>query len=749
MLQWHKIKRPLFITGISALTGGAICLFLNLTFVLVCLGIVTALSLVFLFTSKKGIAFSLLLVLISSLASIILVSSIYRSNYEQLWRYNGNEYEIIGKIIDIPRSDGEKTFYTLEVTELDGVRLKYPFKAKFSSNSLHNGELYGTVKATATLFKPQNITASNFNGENYYISDEIALSIVENSILTPFEENPPAVLIKNDGQTDLRYYILSLRQKINIMLSEGVDSEASGILKGILLGDKSGISEEVNDSFIYSGISHLFCVSGLHLTFILSLFFILSEVLFLHRRLTLGIGIIVILLFMAITGFPKSVVRAGVMCILALTAELFNKEADPLNSLGASVIIILLINPLSAGDIGFLLSVFSTFGILTLFKPICSFFEKLFHIKDKFYAKDLPLPLKVINALGRNIIFAISVYLAVTVTTLPVIFVSFGYVSLISPLSNLIIIPLGELMLILGLIFIPLKMILPVKVFNITVAFAVEKLAKLIVLLAKSLASFKYAVFPISLKTFIIFLISVVLCVILFVFIKRYNKRCVAAVLLSLLFIFSVTLNHINSINRLKIYIWGTDSSSLVVVTKGGKSIILAYDGAYAYSAATSALISETAFTLEGYSNIRDEDDLKSISRITDRYMDFNNLSTEFVFDNDVFITRKSLYDGNFTELNYNGFSALFTFSMNSALSQEIKGEYDFIYADMDRYSVTDYILNSPSTKLLLYNDRYYNNQYLLQKCNVQIINSYSVDLSESNIITVFDNGSFNIKEWK
>ncbi len=751
MWEWRNksigIKRPLFIIGISVLIGGGLFLLTDLTVSLCYLGAVLVLAAVFLFARNKSLALTLLLSFISALASIICVAALHKNIYEKLWELDIYECELTGKIVDIPEHDGDKTKYILEISEMDGAKLNYRFKVRFTTDILHDGDIYDTVKAQARFYKPENISGTNFNSESYYLADEIPLTAVDVGTLEPYLDSS-STLIPNDGDYDLNYYILKLRQSLINILSDGVSDEASGILRGILLGDKSGISEKANDNFIYSGVSHLFCVSGLHLTFILSVFFFISRKFYLHRRLVCSAGIIFILIFMALTGFPKSVIRAGIMCIVTLIAEIFFSEADALNSLGLSVIVVFFINPMAMADVGFLLSVFSTLGLLTLFRPVYLFSVKLFRIKKNYELKSLPVVIRVINLIGDKILMAVSVYIAVTAATMPVLFLTFKYVSLISALSNLVIVPLGEFMLILGLLFIPLKLILPIKVFSITVVFAVEKLADLILSISESLASIKFTVFPISAKTLIYFAVAFAAGVILFNFIKTYKSRSIIAVSLSVLFITSVTLAHINEINRLKIYMWGTDAASCVVLTKSGKSLILSYNSSFANYPVTAVIIRDTAFDLQGVMNICEED-MENISRITDRYMTVNNVRDEFIFDGDVYISRKATDKGSFIELNYKGFSALFTFNADSSLSQSVTEEYDLVYADIDRYSVTDYIVDNKIANILVYNDRYDDNGHFKEKCISLGYEIYSTDDCASSLVTADKNGNCKVEEWK
>jgi competence protein ComEC len=142
-----------------------------------------------------------------------------------------------------------------------------------------------------------------------------------------------------------------------------------------------------------------------------------------------------ILCFMAVTGFVPSVVRSGIMCLLYLAAPLFSRRADPLNSLGTAVLILCLPNPYAAADVGLLLSFSATLGLILFARPI----------QNRLNARlDRVGPLHPL-AHGVNGILATSA--AAIVSTLPVMILSFGSVSLIAPLSNLLMLVPASLMI--------------------------------------------------------------------------------------------------------------------------------------------------------------------------------------------------------------------------------------------------------------------------------------------------------------
>ena len=115
------------------------------------------------------------------------------------------------------------------------------------------------------------------------------------------------------------------RHEITRILDDSFPADTAGFAKALLLGDRSGIDYATSTAFKVSGISHIIAVSGLHVTILFTLIYLLC---FKRRWLTALIGIPSLVLFAAVAGFSPSVTRASLMMILMLLAMLFDREYD-------------------------------------------------------------------------------------------------------------------------------------------------------------------------------------------------------------------------------------------------------------------------------------------------------------------------------------------------------------------------------------------------------------------------------------
>ena len=159
-------------------------------------------------------------------------------------------------------------------------------------------------------------------------------------------------------------YAVSTRKYIKTTLDSLLPRKSAALCKAIMLGDRYALTRETQHDITRTGTSFLIVVSGMHLSIICGfVVFILKKL----RLKKLPLFIIVALLvvsFTAVTGFPRSVIRAGIMTLITYGGMLFLRKSDSVNSLGAAALILTVPNPFAAGDIGVIMSFTATLGIV-------------------------------------------------------------------------------------------------------------------------------------------------------------------------------------------------------------------------------------------------------------------------------------------------------------------------------------------------------------------------------------------------
>jgi competence protein ComEC len=146
-----------------------------------------------------------------------------------------------------------------------------------------------------------------------------------------------------------------------------------GLVKAMLLGRRDDLRSDQIDDYTISGTVHILSVSGMH---VMLIFLVISMLFGWLKKLPGGrllyLSIVVSLLgfYALVTGFPPSVQRATIMCVVLVTADVFRKKHSSVNSLGVSAFIILLLDPLALYDLGFQLSFLAMLGIFLFYKPL-------------------------------------------------------------------------------------------------------------------------------------------------------------------------------------------------------------------------------------------------------------------------------------------------------------------------------------------------------------------------------------------
>ena len=213
--------------------------------------------------------------------------------------------------------------------------------------------------------------------------------------------------------------------------AEGVISWCFGpktgpFARALLLGDTEGLPFSVKWDLRISGISHLVAVSGLHVSVLCMLLGFLTLQ---NKWLTAILGLPLLVFFGAVTGFSPSVFRACIMMLLLLGARLLNRRYDPLTELSCAVSLMLLLNPLTVRSVSFQLSVSSVLGIF-LFYKWCKY-QVLLRIRPQTGRRET-------LRLWFSGSVAISCASLAFVTPLAALY--FGSVSLIAPLTNLLVV---------------------------------------------------------------------------------------------------------------------------------------------------------------------------------------------------------------------------------------------------------------------------------------------------------------------
>lgn len=342
--------------------------------------------------------------------------------YQPVLQYADTDQSVTGTLISHSERSGGRHSYLLRTSKIGNDERTADIQL-FTNNALEASE-----GDRATLRLTLRLPSSNtFDGVRYYKSRNIVLLASSPTGELTETSAPPAP----SPLQQVRELNHSMARQLDNLLSPA----ASAVIRSMVLGDSSQMDNELAEAYIASGAYHLFSVSGLHLSLLVSAAMFLFRPL--GRRWSAVLAIPLVLFYIVFSGMHLSTIRSGIMLLVLLAGQLFYYRSDPLNSLWLAGTCIILGDSYAILDIGLLLSMAATFGIVWLY-------PKLRRIKSPFAL----LEQQPFAFLLDTIRFSI----AVTIPMLPIYLFTFQRLSLVTPLANLLILPVATLTLLLGFV---------------------------------------------------------------------------------------------------------------------------------------------------------------------------------------------------------------------------------------------------------------------------------------------------------
>ena len=360
--------------------------------------------------------------------------------------------------------------------------------------------------------------------------------------------------------TGLIMKIRKIRSGITGYLINSMGDETGGIAAALLVGDQEYLEPDFRTDLHISGASHLFAVSGMHLSIWSGVIYLLLKRISRLKKAPYIATVLFILFYMTLTGFSPSVLRAGIMLITVCIGKLFRKQADPLNSLCLSAVILLTVNIYLAGNVSFLLSFFATFAIITLY-PVFSL---------QMNAADHKNILRRKLKQAANVI---ALSLSVMLFTAPIAGFFFGSISLLSPVSSLLCTLPVECTMICSFLALSFSFI-PVAE---TALFSISSLSCTAVRsILHMLSRYSFYVLPVH----AVFLLLWYLCTGAFMAYTYIKTKSYLKIFLPLLISVSLLLTgqciqQVISANRTEVFIPSGQNSTNICIRTGSKGVLL------------------------------------------------------------------------------------------------------------------------------------------------------------------------------
>jgi len=166
------------------------------------------------------------------------------------------------------------------------------------------------------------------------------------------------------------------RNRMKQIFDEALGEAESAIIKAVVLGDRSGIRQDVREVFARTGTAHILAISGLHMSIVLMIVLTIAGFLPCSLKIKYLLSLVVLAAYLPMTGMRVSVIRSAVMSIVMLYAVITERRVCSLNSVGLAGLLILLMRPQDCLMIDFQLSFSAVLAIVVFFPATVSCFSK-------------------------------------------------------------------------------------------------------------------------------------------------------------------------------------------------------------------------------------------------------------------------------------------------------------------------------------------------------------------------------------
>lgn len=606
------MKQPFAVIGITYLFSLMLGIFLGVSLALYASVFLAVLFIIALCIkkcrNKKVMPVILLVAAIGLFAYSIAYTSLVQPAVNSL---DGKSCNVTATVTDKPYEKGKYTYYPVETVSIEQENAPQHIKLLLASKDKVNVELYDNISCDVFFQKGKD------DGYNTY-------SYSRGIYLMSYVKNGSEITVEETQSKPLMYYPKKLNEYMANTINNYLPDKQASLAEAILLGNKNNLDNDVKTAFTNAGVSHIVVVSGMHLSILVSFVYGLTYRLLKKRKLSACLSVVIILLYMTITGFSPSVVRAGVMMTVVMLSALLNRKSSSINSLGLAALAVTIFNPLSAGDTGLLMSFGATLGIIIFYPPLRGFIlRKIPDVHNK-----------IINKIIHGIISCICISVSAVIMTFPITLVVFGTFNIYFILSNLLITFLTPAALVCIMVVAVTGSIPVISVAVYPFAFAANGLCSYFIFITDLVSSLPFATINIDMP-FVYVWVAITAAIILFMLAINKGKIkhkgvAAAASFGTLLICFSVSV--LLTINSVYVDIMYTGGGVCLTVSENDKSALIGCGGESAYK-------SDVIYKLGGNTKTNDlliiptgEKSASSFCKDVLQRFDYNNI---LVYDTD------------------------------------------------------------------------------------------------------------------
>ncbi len=505
-------------------------------------------------------------------------------DYKQFQSDSPRSVAVTGTVVSLSYANDRGAAYVLDVDTMDGERVHGKLRIESYGGAVAYASPGESVSCHVILGEA-DARESYAEYRQYNFADGIY------AVALPDSDAPFSVTADARG---FRALCDGIATYCRTQIARFIRGDGSKLTEGIFLGDKQDLPATLKRDFRRVGLSHVLAVSGIHLSILVGGLRKFLEKTGLDKRIRLLLLCGFLVLFMGVTGFSPSILRAGLMWMIGAVSFYFGENTDPVTSLAFAGALICFFDPTTVLDLGFLLSVSATLGIVLLSPPTDAFFARV------FAQKPWGTPIK-------TFLSACGITLAATIFTLPVTLFVFGEISLLAPLANLLMNPFATLILTLTPLFI-LATLLPFGAVAGFLGGCVSGTANLLIRLVSALSAIDFAVVGVRYRFLLpLFLLFVLTTVIVCFALRKKAWRAMTVypvyICFCLLFALFTQIHATVTYDRVIIDTAVYKNNDIVTVVSGGRGMYIdSSDGAYTSAKRAWAQLSSKNITqLDAY----------------------------------------------------------------------------------------------------------------------------------------------------
>lgn len=423
---------------------------------------------------------------------------------------------------------------------VDDTYIKLPIAV-----SVYSNKSYEYIKNDSIIIcgKLQRYAAA----KNLYERDEI--NIARNNKISGFMLSPK--VISHKLKFSISKVIDSTRSGIINIFNDRLSFKSANFMNAIIIGSRESLEKDTIKEFSESGTIHLLAVSGLHVGFLLLVLIFFRKIFGYRINIHLVVVTTVLISYILLTGASPSVIRAGIMSIIALLSFPMKRKIKILDVIATAGIFSLIIDPNQIFKLGFILSFTAVLSLVIIYK----------YISELSFINDLILK----AGRGSFIIKGIIVSVSASIGTLPIVLYYFGKFNVFSIFANVILIPITGLNYLMGII---LLVINKIPILSDFVAFIIDTTVKIMLDIISFVSgiNFMKIIYKINLIE-----LAVLLLLIVTIFIIHSYK--IKIVLLSVVIVVIVSSLFVNTTGD-HIYCFSTVHGNSSVATLDGQNIL-------------------------------------------------------------------------------------------------------------------------------------------------------------------------------